>query len=313
MPDLRVGIVSWNTAELLDRCLAALPAACEGLDVEVVVVDNASTDASATVASAHHDVRLVRNDTNEGYARAMNRALAGTAAPFLLALNPDTEPPPHSLAALIAYAHAHPRVALVVPQLRNADGTVQHSVQRFPSVPLAVAAGLVPARFQRDRFARRWWLDGRHPHDVSGPIDWAIGAVHLLRAAAVAGEPPYSERWFMYVEDLEVCWRLRRSGWEVHLDAEVAVPHVGNAAGAKQWGAGRARRYWAASYDFQALARGRPSARAWAATNAVASAMHWAADRARGRRHTADALRAVLPVHLRAAVKGPPPPEGPPS
>jgi GT2 family glycosyltransferase len=311
--DLRIGVVSWNTAELLDRCLASLPAACDGLDVEVVVVDNASKDGSADVAAAHPFVEVVRNEHNEGYGRGMNRALAGADAPFLLALNPDTEPPPGSLRRLVEYARRHPRAGLVVPQLRNADGTLQHSVQRFPSVRLAVAAGLVPRRLHRGRFARRWWLEGRHPHDVSGPVDWAIGAVHLLRAEALGGASAYSERWFMYVEDIEVCWRLHRDGWEVHLCADVAVPHVGNAAGEQQWGAARAPRYWAASYDFHALAHGRPLARAWAATNAAAVALHWVAARLRHNDGFAANLRAVLPVHVRAAALGPRAPEPPPA
>jgi len=310
--DVRIGVVSWNTADLLDRCLAALPAAVGDLDVEVVVVDNASTDCSADRAAAHAGVKVVANRTNAGYARAMNVALADSDAPFLLALNPDTEPPPGSIAALVAYARAHPRAGLVVPRLANADGSLQHSVQRFPSVRLAAAAGLVPPRLQRGRFARRWWLDGRHPHDVSGPVDWAIGAVHLLRAEALDGGLPYSERWFMYVEDLEVCVRLHRAGWQVHLDAEVTVPHVGNAAGAQQWGGERARRFWRASYDFHASAHGAAAARAWAATNVLGAGIHWAANRVHGNPRVAAELRAVLPVHVRAAVLGPPPLDGVP-
>jgi GT2 family glycosyltransferase len=302
--DLRVGIVSWNTADLLDRCLAAVPAACGGLDVEVVVVDNDSGDASAEMAAGHDGVQVIRNPTNAGYGVAMNQALGGTDtdAEFLCALNPDSEPPPGSLAALVAYARRHPRAGLVVPRLANADGSLQHSVQRFPSVRLAAAAGLVPPRFQRGRFARRWWLDGRHPHDTSGPVDWAIGAVHVLRAVALGGEAPYSERWFMYVEDLEVCWRLHQRGWEVHLDAEVTVPHVGNAAGEQKWGGDRARRYWTASYDFHALAHGAGAARAWAATNVAGASVHYVSNRLWGDRNVAAQLRAVLPVHARAVV-----------
>jgi N-acetylglucosaminyl-diphospho-decaprenol L-rhamnosyltransferase len=315
-PDLRIGIVSWNTADLLDGCLAALPAALGDLVAEVVVVDNASTDGSADAAARHAGVEVVRNDVNVGYARAMNQALAGTGAPVLLALNPDTEPGPGSLAALHAALLAHPEAGLVVPRLTNPDGSLQRSVQRFPSLRLALAAGFLPARWQRGRLGKRFWLEGAPTHDRSGVVDWAIGAVHLVRTEALAGAAPYSERWFMYAEDVEICWRLHGAGWAVWFEAEVDVPHASNASGAQAWGWTRGRRFWAASYDFDATARGRVHARAWAAVNAAAGATHLLANRAGAlaggpagerRRHAAAELRANFPVHARAALKGPPP------
>lgn len=314
-PEVRVGIVSWNTADLLDRCLAALPAALDGLPAEIVVVDNASSDGSADVAARHPGVEVVRNETNLGYARGMNRALAGTEAPALLALNPDTEPGPGSIAALHAALVAHPEAGLVVPRLTNADGSLQRSVQRFPSVRLALAAGFLPPRWQRGRLGRRFWLEGAPTHDRSGPVEWAIGAVHLIRRAALDGAAPYSERWFMYVEDIELCWRVHRDGWTVWFEAGVDVPHAGNASGAQAWGWTRGRRFWAATYDFDATAHGAAHARAWAAVNAAAGATHLVLNRAGAlaggpagerRRHAAAELRANLPVHVRAALRGPP-------
>src|ERR1700737_2606847 len=112
---IRVGIVSWNTAALLDRCLGALPAALSGTAFDVVVVDNDSADDSAAVAASHPAVRLLQNPVNVGYGRAMNQALAGTAAPVLIALNPDPEPPPGSLARLAGRLLADPGVGLVGP------------------------------------------------------------------------------------------------------------------------------------------------------------------------------------------------------
>jgi N-acetylglucosaminyl-diphospho-decaprenol L-rhamnosyltransferase len=317
MADVRVGIVSWNTAELLDRCLAALPAALGGLDAEVVVVDNDSADDSADVA-ARRGVTVIRNETNVGYARAMNQALSGSDAPVLLALNPDTEPTAGSLAALVDDLHAHPDAGLVVPRLVGSNGDRQHSVYRFPTIAVALVVSFVPGRWQRGWIGRRWWLEAATPHDASGPIDWAIGAVHVIRSTALAGDPPYSERWFMYVEDLELCWRLHRRGWAVRLDADVAVPHVGNASGEQRWGSTRARRYWTNTYDFDARAHGRVHARLFAAANVtgvswtifryrlVAAAL---GSRGEARRHAARDLRTLLPVHARAVVSGPPEPD----
>src|SRR5690606_3049727 len=99
--------------------------------------DNDSGDDSAEVAGRVAGVEVIRNTDNVGYARGMNQALAGSDAPVLIALNPDTEPAPGSLEALIDHLLAHPRVGLVVPRLTHLDGRLQHSVYRFPSVPLA--------------------------------------------------------------------------------------------------------------------------------------------------------------------------------
>jgi GT2 family glycosyltransferase len=264
MTTVRVGIVSWNTAGLLDRSLAALPAALDRLEYDVVVVDNGSTDGSVDVARSH-GVTVVANRVNEGYARAMNRALAGSDAAVLVALNPDTVPPPGSLSRLVAALDEHPDAGVVVPRLANEDGTLQHSVYRFPSLLVAAAVSTLPVRAHRGPIGRRLWLEGGAPHDVEAPVEWAIGAVHVIRAEALAGEAPYRERWFMYVEDLDLCWRLRQRGWRTWLVPGVSIPHVGNASGAQAWGPARVGRWLDATYDWYALEHGRGAARAWGA------------------------------------------------
>jgi GT2 family glycosyltransferase len=313
MPDVRVGIVSWNTSDLLDRCLSALPEALGELDAEVTVVDNASADESVTVAKSHEGVVVISNDENLGYARAMNQALAGTHAPVLIALNPDTDPPPGSLATLVERLNERPEVAVVAPRLVSSDGRLQHSVYRFPSVTVAAVVCFVPARLQRGRIGRRWWLEGSAPHDRSTEIDWAVGAVHVIRASSLAQDRPYSERWFMYVEDVELCWRLRQAGWAVRFEADVVVPHVGNAAGEKAWGANRARVYWRGTYEFQRLVRGAGNARLLGIVNAigstfvimklgVASLLPGVPEKRTWQRALARDLARVLPVHLEAAL-----------
>lgn len=313
VPDVRVGIVSWNTAALLDRCLAALPEALGDLDAEVVVVDNCSADGSAEVADSH-GVTVIRNHDNVGYARAMNQALAGSEGFALIALNPDTEAPPGSLAKLVRRLGDEPQAGVVVPRLVDAQGRLQHSVYRFPSVPLAAVVSFVPPRLHRWRsIGRRWWLEGSSPHDQSGPVDWAIGAVHVIRRAALEGRPPYCERWFMYAEDVELCWWLSQRGWCTQLHSEVSVPHIGNASGAQAWGATRERRYWAATYDLYASMRGGTAARVLAGVNVLGVCVHAAlnlvgtASRKAGnrRRGQARALASVLRTHLRALVLGP--------
>lgn len=316
--DVRVGIVAWNVAEDLRRCLVALPAALGNLNAEVVVVDNASTDDSAAVAAAS-GVRLLRAGRNVGYARAMNRALARTDARALIALNPDTVPPPGSLAALVADLDAHPEAGLVAPRLLNPDGGVQHSVHRFPTLKIMSVVGLVPWRWLPETFRDRLWLPGSTHAGRSGPIDWAVGAVHGIRRAALDGPRPYRERWFVYVEDLDLCWRLQRAGWGVRLAAEVTVVHRGNASGRQAFGSKRRARWLHETYDWYGLVFGAPRTRLFALLNLLI----WV------RIATATLLRALRPrcwrarqqlrrlgeearLHFRVLLLGPPPPAGPP-
>lgn len=311
-PAVRVGIVSWNIAAELDRCLAALPAALEGLDPEVVVVDNASGDDSAEVADRHPGVRVVRNPTNVGYARAMNAALTGSAAPVLAAVNPDTVVPPGAFAVLVARLLSCPDVGLVAPRLVHLDGGTQHSAYRFPSPAVSLATAL-PARAQRGRLGRRLGLEAAGPPMASTDVDWAIGAVHVIRAAALGARPPYDERWFMYGEDIELCWWLARRGWRRRYEADVVVPHEGNVAGAKAWGDRRTERWLATTYDWYGRDRGRAAARRWAAANTAACAAVAARLAVTGHRREMVSLARLTGVHARAIVHLPVPDPGAPA
>ncbi len=310
--DVRVGIVSWNTAQRLDACLTALPAALGLLRAEVVVVDNDSSDGSAAAAARHQGVVVLRNAENVGYAKAMNQALGGTDAPVLIALNPDTVPPPGSLATLVRHLVARPDVGLVAPRLIGEGGELQHSVYRWPSPLVALAVALIPPRWQRGRTGARLWLEGSSPHDESTDVDWVIGAVHVIRKDALGGAPPFDERWFIYVEDLELCWRLARRGWRRRLEADVEVVHVGGASTRQMWRDTRPT-YFAATYDWYARDRGASAARRWAVSNVVGVAWRMvtllivgALTRSRKRWWEARGLRPMLALHLRVLRNGPP-------
>jgi N-acetylglucosaminyl-diphospho-decaprenol L-rhamnosyltransferase len=269
VPDVRIGIVAFETPSDLDGCLRTLPAAVEGLNAEVVVVDNGSRgDADAEVAR-RHDVRLLRNARNVGYARAMNQALQGTTAPVLLALNPDTLLTPGSLTRLVRALLADHTIGLLGPRMTGQDGELQHSVRSFPSPGSALLTGLVPPAL-RPRLARtRLWLQEAAEPSGAVDVDWLVGAVHVVRRRAVRREQVYSERSFMYAEDMELCWHVRRGGWRVVYDPTVSVQHSGNTSGAKAFGAAREQRWLDATYDWYVHTHGSAAARRWAAANAV--------------------------------------------
>jgi GT2 family glycosyltransferase len=317
---VRVGIVSWNTADLLEACLAALPAALDGVEAEVVVVDNASADNSAAVAR-RHPVRVIVNDENLGYAVGMNQALGGSDAPLLLALNPDTIPAPGTLRRLVERMADLPHAGVLVPRLTDERGRPQDSAHRFPGPLVPIVAALSTRSIRRSRFGRWLLLDGSGPHR-GGRVDWAIGAVHLIRADALAGESPYDERSFMYAEDLDLCWRLTQRGAPTMLAEDVSVAHVGNAAGEQAWGDQRSVRFWTATYDVIKQRRSPVAARVAAIGASVAGIVSILRTFPRAvmgaRREQAGRLLAVrrreLTVHLRTAVAGPrPSPTSPPA
>ncbi|MBA2496381.1 MAG: glycosyltransferase family 2 protein [Acidimicrobiia bacterium] len=304
-PDVRVGVVSWNTAAELDRCLVSLPEALGSLDAEVVVVDNASGDSSAEIAERHRDVRVVRNPTNVGYARAMNTALAGTAAPVLAAVNPDTVIPPGALATLVGrLMAARPGVGLVAPRLANLDGGTQHSAYRFPSPAVSLATAL-PVWAQRGRLGRRLGLEAAGPSLTATDVDWTIGAIHVVLAEALGGRRPYDERWFMYGEDIELCWWLAQRGWRRRYEADVVVVHEGNVAGAKAWGGRRTERWLATTYDWYGRDRGRSAARRWATANTAACAAVAVRLAVTGHGREAVSLARLAGVHARAIARLP--------
>jgi hypothetical protein len=313
---IRVGIVSWNTATLLDRCLAALDGALDGTDFDVVVVDNDSRDHSAAVARSHPGVRLIRNRVNAGYGRAMNQALAATEARVLIALNPDTDPPPGSLARLAERLLADPGVALVGPQLVDEHGEAQYTARPFPSLSVAAASLVLPVRRHGGAMGRRLLLEAAPQPDHGAFVDWVIGAVQVIRASALAGRPrPYDERWFMYAEDLELCWWLAARGWRCRFEPDIRVPHVGNASGSQAWAdaAEYDERCLDAIYDWYQRDVSALAVRPLAALNALHAASRAAIGRAAARPadHVAT-LRRATRYHAGVALHGAAPPAGPP-
>lgn len=202
-------------------------------------MDNASSDDSVRVVQAHRDVEVRVSRANAGYARGMNEALGQTRAEILIALNPDTEAPPGSLEQLVQHLRDAPDVGLVAPALVGIDGRAQQSIYPYPGPVQALENGLVPAPLRRSGRVAPGKADRAGSRGAARlGRRWVIGAVHCVRAAALAGGQPYSTRWFMYAEDLELCWRLRRTGWGIVVRNDVTVVHHGSAAAGQRWGQG---------------------------------------------------------------------------
>ncbi len=226
--DLSVVIVSWNTRELLQACLASVFADLSGspqLSGEVWVVDNASSDGSPRmVREEYPQVRLIENRENAGFARANNQAIPLSRGRWVALLNSDTRVCPGAFAAMLRVADADPEVGVVGPLLLNGDGTIQPSWSRFVG-PIREFLG------RHDRSEAPPELRGARvaPPQAPPPFSagWLGGACLVARRAAVEQADLLDEGYFMYCEEMDWCRRFRHSGWEVKLVPEARVVHLG--------------------------------------------------------------------------------------
>lgn len=226
--DLSIIIVSWNVQALLRACLSSVFRSLGGLPVEaeVIVVDNDSRDGSAEmVAQEFPVVKVSRNNANVGFTRANNQGIATASGRYLLLLNPDAELAPGSLKSLLEYAEAHPKVGVIGPKLVFPDGTVQSSRRRFPSLLTGCLESTVLQRYLPDHPSLRHYyvLDGSD--EDTQEVDWVVGACMLVRRDAVECVGAFDERFFMYSEELDLCYRIKRAGWKVIYLAQAQVIH----------------------------------------------------------------------------------------
>jgi N-acetylglucosaminyl-diphospho-decaprenol L-rhamnosyltransferase len=224
MASVSVVLVTYESAEDLAACVATLPAAAGPHELEIVVVDNASRDASAEIAR-ELGIKVLESPTNLGLSRAIDRGAAATVAPWLLLVNPDTRLAPGSLARLLATAGADPTIGCVGPHLRNSDGSEYPTGRRFPSILVGALHAALGTVWQGNPATRHY-----HMRDVdrSRPVqvDWVSGACMLLRRDAYEAAGRFDAGYFMYFEEMDFCLRLRRAGWRVVYDPGAEVTHI---------------------------------------------------------------------------------------
>jgi N-acetylglucosaminyl-diphospho-decaprenol L-rhamnosyltransferase len=222
MIDVTVAIVSLNTRDLLAACLRSVFAST-GVSLDVWVVDNRSTDGSAEmVARDFPSARLVRNDTNRGFAAANNVAIRDARSRYVLLLNPDTVIPHDAIRELVAFMDAHPKAGICGPQVRFPDGRFQSCGYRFPTL-----AGEIRQSKRSGALMRR--LVGEEtPLEVPGhPVEreWVDGCCLLIRASTVKEIGLLDEQYFLYAEELDWCFQARACGWQVYAVPPVTIVH----------------------------------------------------------------------------------------
>ena len=223
---LSIVIINYNTSGDLDRCLESIERCPPRWDYSVVVVDNASTDPGLPpVREKHPEVRWVLNSRNEGYARGANIGMAAMEAQYHLVLNPDIVVRPGSLDALIDFADAHPKAGIVGPQLLNENGTVQDSCRRFYTLRTLLLRRTILGRIWRKSGEVDRHLMRDFDHASARPVDWILGGCMLVRRRALDRTGPMDERFFLYFEDVDWCFRMWQAGWDVMYTPDARFVH----------------------------------------------------------------------------------------
>jgi N-acetylglucosaminyl-diphospho-decaprenol L-rhamnosyltransferase len=221
--DVAAVVVSYNVADLLVRCVQSLRD--DGIE-RIVVVDNASADGSvAAIRAADPGVEVLALTENLGYGAGANRGVAETVEPFLLVLNPDVEVEPGSTKILLEALADDPGLALVGPRIETPEGALYPSARTFPDLGDAAGHAFLHFVWPSNPFSRRYrMLDW--DHGDARDVDWVAGTHLLARRAAWDQVRGFDEAFFMYMEDVDLCWRLKRAGWRVGYEPAARIRHA---------------------------------------------------------------------------------------
>ncbi len=231
-PDLSVIVVTHNRPELALMTLRSALAAMGELAVEWILIDSGSSDGTPqAIEDAFPDMR-VRREPNIGFAAANNLGLARARGRYLLLLNPDAETISGSYDELVATLDSQPEIGVASVVQNAPDGSLQYSIRRFPSAWLSLGEALGAARLSPLRGWSEEDADTAHYRQVSS-VDWLVGAFLIARAEAAAQVGELDERFFLYSEETDWCYRFHQAGWKVvHLPSMSITHHTGHAPGA---------------------------------------------------------------------------------
>lgn len=216
MIDLSIIIVNWNTKKLLIDCLTSILGQTEKLNYEVIVVDNGSSDGSVAAVRKLRvkGLQVIENTENLGFAKANNQAIQQAKGEYILLLNSDTIIVDNALEKLVTFARCDEKIGLVGPRLLNFDGTPQPSVAPFFTL-FKVFVWL----FTGDRFLYS------SPNKATG-VDWLMGAALMAKRRMIEEIGGLDEDFFMYVEEVDWCYRAKKAGWSVWFYPSAQITHL---------------------------------------------------------------------------------------
>jgi N-acetylglucosaminyl-diphospho-decaprenol L-rhamnosyltransferase len=220
MSDVSVVIVTYNGLPWVEQALESVAG------TDVVVVDNGSTEGTVAFVRARFPDAMVLEQENRGLAAGWNAGIAATSGRYVLLLNSDAWLDDGALETLVAYVDAHPDVAVVGPRLRNPDGSLQRSVRGFPTLwRLATEYFFLRKLAPRSQLLNAFYAGG-FAHDSERDADFLMGAVWLVRRAAIDEIGPADEAFFLFSEEVDWAYRFRKAGWRSVFLPAAGATHV---------------------------------------------------------------------------------------
>ena len=226
--DLSIVIVNWKVRDLLERCLTSIYRETSGLDFEVFVVDNDSRDGSVEmVAKRFPQAELIASNRNLGFAAANNEAVARSRGEFILLLNPDTEILDGALQKLVAFMRRERQAAICGPKLVNADGTLQPSVRRFPTLAVQAAIMLKLHRVWPGMAGLRRYLAADLDYAKASACDQVMGAALMFRRSLLEDIGMLDAGYFVWFEEVDFCKTAAEKGYQTWYTPEAVIKHHG--------------------------------------------------------------------------------------
>lgn len=232
--DVSIIIVNWNTKKLLEECLNSVFKFTKGINFEAIVVDNNSKDGSVQmVEQKFPKVNLVKNQKNEGFAKANNIGIKKAKGKYIFLLNSDAYLIENSLLKLMQLAKKQKNLGVLAPQLLNSDKSIQQSVGFFPDLPQIFFWMTFLDDLPLGQYLKPYHVDHNIFYKSTQKVDWITGAAMFIPKNVIEKSGPLDEKIFMYGEDVEWCWRIKKAGFEILLTPETKIVHVGHGSSAK--------------------------------------------------------------------------------
>ncbi len=232
--DLSVIIVNWNTKKLLEDCLVSIIKFTKYLDFEVIVVDNGSNDGSQRmVQNKFPKVKLIQNKDNLGFAKANNIGIKSATGKYILLLNSDTYLIENSLQKLVEFAKKQNNLGVLVPQLLNSDKSIQQSIGFFPNLPQIFFWMTFIDDLPFGQILKPYHVDHDVFYQSEQKIDWATGAAMFVPKNVIQKAGFLDEQIFMYGEDVEWCYRIKKAGFQIIYTPISKIVHIGRGSSGK--------------------------------------------------------------------------------
>jgi GT2 family glycosyltransferase len=224
---LSIVVVNYNVKNLLEKCLDSIFKYEKDIEFEVIVVDNNSKDGSQEMLKRDFpQEKLIENKRNVGFSRACNQGIKQSQGRYILLLNPDTELTPGGFKKMIDFMDSKPEIGICGPKMMDQKGNIQFSCRSFPSYLTAISSSqsilnrIFPENFLSQKYLLKEW-----DHSQIREVDWVSGSCFLTKREMFEKIGLLDERFYMYVEDVDLCYRAKKSGFSVFYFPQVLVIH----------------------------------------------------------------------------------------